>query len=662
MHTDSEKLMNYGSLILAACLFWLLVAPGAALSQQKRRHRVGNIDVNVTDDDREWNEVFADNFQWPVGRGERNRGMQIAWTRAIHVGQMIDLLGNTVTDKSFGGHLDDHIPIAGTFKKVVRREPPTITVNGQAIPTLAFDEVDPNMLADEMTFLQYKFGEGPGFLVTRRTYAFANTDFDDFIILDYEFEMTRDIDDDPEPEFPAQDFFDVTFGFNHGFQISPAGNRAIQLNSQDTDVWGSWTTFTGSLSGRPITFTYIWDGDSPDVAGDDTGDPATTAVVGIEPAVGPLGRFLSEAYVGFGPLQVSTAVNDLTGNDETQPFSMARRNRLDVFGGPDTVPGQAISSGVREKSAIETDPNASPPSSFANLEYQGYGPYPVVSDGDKIRIVICIAFGGISQELTISEGAKWQSGAITDDQKNALLATGLDSLKNTIDRAAFAWDSGLAVPEPPPSPDLVVNDGPGKVLLSWSDVSSSVDRDTGQADFAEYRVYRADEDFLNPFRLVHTTTSTSYEDTAIVPGISYYYYVTAVDDDGNESSVSLNRMEGETFAARPFEPGKTTAQKVVAVPNPFIITAGSLLFAENSGNTIKFFNLPAVCTLKIYTETGDLLSTIEHTDLSDREDWDLQTDQNQFPATGLYIIVVTNGKDLNGNSVSDGMTKFVVIR
>lgn len=662
MITNFYNSLKLRSLLLAIGFLWQFAVPGTILSQQTRQHRVGNLDVTVTDDDREWNEVFADNFQWPVGRSARNRGMQIAWTRVIHVGQMIDLLGNTVTDKSFGGHLDDHIPIPGSFKKIVRREPPTVTVNGQTLPTLAFDEVDPTMMADEMTILQYKFGEGPGFLVTRKTYAFANTDFDDFIILDYEFEMTRDIDEDPEPEFPAQDLIDVTFGINHGFQISPAGNRAIQLNSTDTDVWGSWTTYTGPLSGRPITFTYIWDGDSPDIAGDDTGDPATTAVVGIEPAVGPLGRFLSEAFVGFGPLQVSPTVNDLTGNDESQPFSIARRNRLDVFGGPDTVPGAAISSGVREKAAIDSDPNASPPSAYANLEYQGYGPYPIVKDGDKIRIVYFVSFGGISQELTISEGAKWQSGAMTDAEKNALLSTGLDSLKQTIDRAAFAWDNGLAVPESPPSPSLTVDNGPGKVLLSWSDVSGAVDRDKGRSDFAQYRVYRADEDFLNPFNLVHTTTSTSYEDTDVVPGISYYYYVTAVDEDGNESSVSLNRMEGEAFAARPFEPGKATASEIVAVPNPFVITAGSFLFAENSGNTIKFFNLPAICTLKIYTETGDLLKTINHTDLSDREDWDLQTDQNQFPVTGMYIVVVTEAEDLNGNSVADAMAKFVVIR
>ncbi|MFQ5648908.1 MAG: hypothetical protein ACE5IY_03115 [bacterium] len=662
MQTNFDRLIRLSSLFLAAFFLWLLVFPDATLSQQTRRHRVGNLDLDVTDDDREWNEVFGENFQWPVGRGERNRGMQIAWTRVIHVGQMIDLLGNTVTDKSFGGHLDDHIPIPGTFKKVVRRAPPTVTVNGQTLPTLAFDEVDPNMLADEMTFLQYKFGEGPGFLVTRRTYAFAHTAFDDFIILDYEFEMTRDIDDDPEPEFPPQDLIDVTFGINHGFQISPAGNRSIQLNSTDTDVWGTWTTYTGPLSGRPLTFTYIWDGDSPDVSGDDTGDPATTAVVGVESAVGPLGRFLSEAYVGFGPLQVSTAVNDLSGNDESQPYSIARRNRLDVFGGPDTVPGEAVSSGVRESAAIDTDPNASPPSAYANLEYQGYGPYPVVRDGDKIRIVYFIAFGGISQELTISEGAKWQRGDMTDTERNALLATGLDSLKKTIDRAAFAWDNGLAIPDAPPSPDLTVDNGPGKVLLSWSDVSGAVDRDKGRSDFAEYRVYRADEDFLNPFKVVHTTTSTAYEDTGVVPGIAYYYYVTAVDEDGNESSVSLNRMEGEAFAARPFEPGRATASNIVAVPNPFVITAGSFLFAENSGNTIKFFNLPALCTLKIYTETGDLLKTIQHTDLSDREDWDLQTDQNQFPVTGLYIVVVTDAKDLDGKPVGDAMAKFVVIR
>lgn len=655
VHVNRERTIHMAlSNRLCACLcvtlFCLTALPSAA--QETRVHSVGNVRWALTDGDVAWSEGFGGDLEWPVGRGERNRGMLVAWTPALHVGELTDLTGSTVTNRSYGGHLTENIVVPGSFRKVVRRAPPEVIVNGQRMTAPLYDEIDPSLPADEMTEVSYKLGAGPGFLVTRRTYAFANPEYDDFVIVEYEYQYTRDSDQEEGPDWPEGGLRDVTFGLNVGAQLTPAGNRSIQLSASDTDEWGSWTTYTGPRSGRPVTFTYLWDGDSPATPGDDTGDPATTAIVGVEPAVGPLGRFLSEAYVGFGPLQVSPAVNDLTGHDESMPYSIERRNRLDVFGNPSQIPGEAISTGQRVAAAIDSDPSASPPTSYANLEYQGYGPYAEMQEGDRVRIVLVVAFGGISQELAISEGVRYERGAMGDAEKNALLATGLDSLRATIDRAAEAWDSGFAVTSSPAAPDLTVDNGPSLVELSWTSVPGAV----------QYRVYRADEDYLNPFSLITTTPGTAYTDTEVVPAVPYFYYVTAVDAAGRESSISLNRMQGADFAALPFEPGASTSRQVRVVPNPYVSTAGAYQFPENSGNTIKFFNLPAQCTLRIYTETGDLLRTIVHDDLSDREDWDLTTDDNQFPATGIYLLAVTDARDLAGNGLGDAFTKFVIIR
>ncbi len=78
---------------------------------------------------------------------------------------------------------------------------------------------------------------------------------------------------------------------------------------------------------------------------------------------------------------------------------------------------------------------------------------------------------------------------------------------------------------------------------------------------------------------------------------------------------------------------------------------------------IRFMNLPAYCTLKIYTATGDLIKTMEHISGSGDEAWlNLRTEYNQRPVSGVYILVVDNAKDLNKESLPKKIYKFVIVR
>jgi len=80
-------------------------------------------------------------------------------------------------------------------------------------------------------------------------------------------------------------------------------------------------------------------------------------------------------------------------------------------------------------------------------------------------------------------------------------------------------------------------------------------------------------------------------------------------------------------------------------------------------NNILFVNLPAYCTLKIYTATGDLIKTLEHTSGSGDQAWgSMRTDANQSPVSGVYILVVTNAKDVDKNPLPKKMYKFVIVR
>src|ERR1043166_7595476 len=80
--------------------------------------------------------------------------------------------------------------------------------------------------------------------------------------------------------------------------------------------------------------------------------------------------------------------------------------------------------------------------------------------------------------------------------------------------------------EPPPAPTaLVASGGHAVVNLTWT-------QSTG-AGIAQNKVYRSTVGSGGPYNLLATlAATTSYTDTAVVNGNTYFYYVTAVNADG----------------------------------------------------------------------------------------------------------------------------------
>ena len=73
---------------------------------------------------------------------------------------------------------------------------------------------------------------------------------------------------------------------------------------------------------------------------------------------------------------------------------------------------------------------------------------------------------------------------------------------------------------------------------------------------------------------------------------------------------------------------------------------------------LLFFNLPAVVTIKIFTESGDLVKTINHDspELAGSLRWNMITDTQQAISSGVYIAVFEKP---NGEVAYQ---KFVVVR
>jgi len=247
------------------------------------------------------------------------------------------------------------------------------------------------------------------------------------------------------------------------------------------------------------------------------------------------------------------------------------------------------------------------------------------------------------------------------------------------------FDHGYNVPVPPVPPDLEVNSKPNRIEVKWTDDNKSPDDDVSP-DPAGYRVYRARGN-PNPQVIegrligrwkkifecgqgIGRPIQYSFNDTTALRGENYYYYVTAFDDGAGNISVNgknLGMLESGKYLARTTQPAsllrepRTSLDGVAIVPNPFHVNATDVQF-PGAPNKIVFEELPAECTIQIYSESGDLVKTLQHTDGSGDESWGVNADTYQTTNTGQ---VVVSGIYIAHISTPDGQSKnikFIIIR
>lgn len=692
------------SLILLAIILFALASAGP-LTAQSRTHNLGDFKLRV-----EAGETINTNDVEPTGEWPQDH---FRYANIVFRNTGFAIL-NWVDENSTSHSKEDFLfPVSYNntepygIKEVRRAEPPEVWVTAEGKTQLSSRRfngtVDPNLPADQMVEVRYK--AQPGFDVLKRTYTYSNPNHDDYAIVYYRYLCTFDWDEDPNPDTDDTQTLDDVY-FIYGYCFQTAEGTWITYSrwyEEGKDDWATYQSIPSTLSpgARNLNLSYAWDGNHPEYTVfepggpdfDDTGDPrfgvgsaGTTAM--------PSAEFVSSAYSGFAALHVDTSPTDKT-DWTSQPTSVtANMNIYNVwdsdFPGHNSVWDWAASGSkqtVENQSGWPDDPM----SQEAEMAFQSFGPYDM-KKGDSIEIVYAVGVNGISRQLAIEKGLEWRdwyrgiAGATFDDAaKNELLATGRDSLIQTLDRALWAWNHGLDIPDPLPSPGLQVISGPNRIELQWEDLSAVGDFDTGVPDLDHYRIYRKKGKFLvdtydelNPsgahllWDLIVEVpkTQTTYMDTNVVRGESYHYAVTAVDDGTQntgglfpgqklESSKYANRSE---IAAVSFSPGdESPARSVRVVPNPYIKEAGEYNFTGED-DKILFVNLPPYCTLRIFTATGDLIKTIEHESGSADEKWLQVTESNQYVASGVYILQIDNARDLNGNKLEGAIEKFVIIR
>ena len=304
-----------------------------------------------------------------------------------------------------------------------------------------------------------------------------------------------------------------------------------------------------------------------------------------------------------------------------------------------------------------------------------WGPWDL-QPGQWVHIVEAWVVAGPHADENKRVGAQWVNQQISFEDKEAFLDSGRDSLMKGVALARQAWEDRRVVsgsvqgkevswpigvsPSLPLGPSwpssATYNSGPARNEIEWAAVPDAV-------GYNLYKMIGHETNLPDPPVPVNGAaliSQTNFTDTDVVRGERYFYAVTAVDADGQESSIFATRGLGDGVS--PFSAPVNDLTQVRVVPNPYSILGGDLssggLNFTGQPNKLLFVNLPARAIIRIFTLQGDLVTRIDHVSGSGDEEWPLMAnDNNQFIVSGVYVAHITNP-----DTGETDIEKFVVIR
>lgn len=557
---------------------------------------------------------------------------------------------------------------------------PTVTVDGLVSydKSIEIDSIDPNMKPDRM--IHNIANTLIGLTLNRTISQFSNPQHDNYVIQDYTFTNTGNTNADEAIERADSTLRDVYIFFQYRWAPVKQASNTIANGTR----WGMNTmidargdsVYSGDKSGENNYRTiFAWHGYFPDktVSFDNQGAPiwyGKTNSLGYLTDADTVGRLGAPQFIGTLALYAQKSATDVS-DDPGQPstYTYLDSDNDATSGSADNnaynpskmqAKYEWMRKGKSKRHAytVQGDgkfenqtgaPNGSTPGGYSGAI--GFGPY-TIPFGKSIRIVLAEGASGIDRDACISVGSDYKSGKITATVKNQKFLTGKDSLIKTWSMATKNFksngDSVIAPPKPPKEVNIVSKGD--MISLSWSPFA-------GEPTNLKYRVYRATDVIDSTYRLITETAPgiTSFNDTTnLRRGFGYYYYVVALNN-----GVESNRYYSQAYNTATLKrPAGTSINDIRVVPNPFILEADrDLRFGRGRENQIAFFGIPGKCTIKIFTELGELVNTIEHNDGSGDAYWNCITSSGQIVVSGLYIALVTN--DETGEKK---ITKFVVIR
>lgn len=705
-------------ILLTFCFVLFAGSVLAQVDGASRRYlRVGSLQSHFSayGSERAWTGSYYEGLRWPAEYPyQDNSVIKRAWIACKDFKDEYDVEYSRYGVYFYLGDEGSSLyPVE--LKQSASFTPPSIYVDGEDLSAIFagdIDTVDADQIPDRI--ITNVVNTAMGLTQSRTILAFSQQYHDNYFIKIYRFTNTGNIDWDPEIELT-----DTLHGVRVGWGTRYSMGREASWEVEGAQSYGkhNWVTRRGETYPQhyldPITRAdpiqdwiragFSWLGQATDVTWDNIGAPAGVLSGGS-------GRLTSPHHTGSAVLHVDISATDST-DDINQPVflgwhagdtypSIGSRKVLNIpemtalynmlsgnpFGGSSKGGTDRMDETYLQSNTHRLDPYTIHGDGGGTNVMLTYGPFDL-APGESVVIIEAEGINGISRQVCEDVGARWKQaydnpsdngpfdlpdGTTTnnkDEYKNTWVYTGKDSIMLTFGRALRNFDSGFMIPQPPrPPANFTVESGGDRIRLSWLPSMSEP-----ESDFGGYRLFRAigkpdtthQEIFACGFGTDTPELAYYYDDTSPVRGQAYYYYLVAFND-GSNNQTEMN-PQGSLHSGRFYT--QTTApatlkrragdklEDIRVVPNPFNIRrSGTKLDYLNETNKLMFLDIPGQCTIRIFTERGDLIKTIEHTDGSGDEAWHQITDHRQAIVSGIYL---AHFETPDGRST---YRKFIIIR
>lgn len=611
------------------------------------------------------------------------------------------------------GPTNEFLPIGKVVSPMtnyIRYTYPEETVDYQTVDLESFGEHDPskfvNTTCDQL--INVTSENILGVQLERKIMAWSQIFHNDYILVDVTF--TNVIDSTINDFYISMHSNGENTYRSNGSNPSPAAGE--RFNPATT-----WQHYYGGRVGDTLRVFYEYSADEPEETGDDMDAPAPSQGGRLLNA-----KFIWYSILHASKEPYSDPEDDqddflqprvtYIGKDNLIPYNeqgdeFGSKNYWAIRGGysdffpmsGDTWPNTFYGGNSDEQGSPDYAAHPAGTHQANNSKmWSSFGTYSL-EPGESVHIVYVSGYTGLSLEMAKTIGEQWLDETLDepvgipnertgyfpdnfvfpdeateiDKRKDRWLSTGIDSVMQSASLAKWNFEHDYQVPQPPPPPSMVKITGLGTgVEIRWSNTEAEE-----MDNFAGHRIMRRISNMDTVFyQQIYSTAPDDkaeehlYVDKDVLIGAQYYYYIQAMaripKDDPNAHPSTRGKL---VFSSRVLEPNiywinpphysQQDLSEIRIVPNPYNINDPLLVeHGFTDQRAIQFFNLPPKVTIKIYTENGDHIQTLEHDSpvKSGYVNWDMITKNQQIINSGVYIAVF----EKPDGSVS--YQKFVVVR